>query len=428
MDEPAATFLISHAGQPLLARAAALPGDKSARVLALRTDKTVSPNVAALAAEIAAARERAARRGFADADRLFFTADALAQATSPALAAYRAGYLAGFGTVADLCCGAGVDATALAQAGATVIAVDSDPVRLLFARANAEVRGVAHRITFLHEPVEDLGWIGANAAFFDPARRSAPDRGNVAERVSRHGERYAPPLGFLHTIKAHVHGGCAKLSPALPDDVLRELSPSRVEFLSENRECKEACVWFGAATGASGAGNDFAAVLLGGDAVLHFAPDFAPLPPQPSAGGQRSGRQPTETFLLDPNPAIIRAGLLDALCETANATFVCNADSYLQSDAAPTGDAAQWASAYRVIHTLTYAPKKVGAWLRENGYARVVVKKRHFAQEPDAVAKDCGVSVRGDGREITLVLVRESANRFVAVLCEPVATPLPPPA
>ncbi len=455
MDESAAQFLLSDAGESLLTRAANLPGDKPARVLALRKDGTISANVAALAAEIVVSRERAKRRGFAGAERLFFTEDALAQATSPTLAAYRAGYLAPFGTVADLCCGAGTDAIALAEAGANVIAVDIDPVRLLFARANAEIRGVADRITFRNEPVEQLGWTDADAAFFDPARRTD------TARVSKHGERYAPPLEFLETIRAHVRGGCAKLSPALPDDVLRDLSPSRVEFLSENRECKEACVWFGDAAGASGAGEEFSAVLLGRPPI----PGFPPIPPAPfppsegEKGGVRGGGvaasldgfpggeatppltppfSPSEGgkgaggiggnpgigghYLLDPDPALIRADLLDTLCHLTNATLLTPDDAYLGTDTIPAGETTRAASAYRILVTMPYAPKKVSVWLRENGYKRIVIKKRHYPQEPEAVARELGVSVRGDGAEVTLVLARDSAKRFLAVLCELVAS------
>ncbi|MBC8141453.1 MAG: methyltransferase domain-containing protein [Armatimonadetes bacterium] len=406
MDEPAALFLTSPEGVPVLERAASLPGDKAGRVLALRRGGDVAPNIAALAAEIAVSRERAARRGFADAECLFFTGDALAQATSPALSHYRAEWLARFETVADLCCGVGMDAIALAAAGLSVVAVDIDPVRLCFARANAAVRGVAERITFLQEPVESLGWTnyGVNTAFFDPARRTD------AGRVSRYGDRYAPPLDFLHTIRQHVRGGCAKLSPALPDDVLRELSPSRVEFLSENRECKEACVWFGEAYGESSMDDPFTAVLLGGviPRWLQGGPEYDAPAPKPGA------------YLLDPDPALIRAAAWGAAFFSLDSTLWSANDAYLATDTLPTEAGDGMASVYRVVEALPYAPKRVKAWLAENGYGRIVVKKRHFPQEPDAVARELGVSVRGAGREITLVLVRESANRFTAVFCEPV--------
>ncbi len=456
VEQDAAHFLTGDSGRAVLQRAASLKGDVATRLLALHGKEL--PEIARLAVEIVVARERAKRRGFADADRLFFTEDALAQATSPTLAAYRASCLARFHTVADLCCGAGVDAIALAEAGADVIAVDIDPVRLIFARANAEIRGVADRILFLNEPVEALGWATtAQSAFFDPARRLTSEGGGDIRRVSRHGDRYAPPLDFLQTVREHVRGGCAKLSPALPDDVLRELAPSRVEFLSENRECKEACVWFGEAVGASGAGDEFAAVLLGdglapwslgvralsppaplslrrergasraGVATLlevrHAPANRLPLlPSEGEGGGGREGTHAkgTNSYLLDPDPAIIRAGEMDKLCLLTNAVLAAPDDAYLLTDTLPTGQLARAASAYRVLATMPYAPKKVSAWLRANNYGRIVLKKRHYPSEPDAVARELGVSVRGAGREVTLVLARDAAKRFLAVLCEPV--------
>lgn len=410
LEEVAATYLTRPEGQSLLEYASTLSGDAASRVLLLRKKASAfDPAYAKLAAEIAVSRERAKRRGFADAERLFFTEDALAQATSPVLSEYRAQQLARFGIVADLCCGAGMDAIALAKAGARVIAVDIDPVRLLFAHANAEVCGVADKITFLNEPVENLGWTEANAAFFDPARRTD------AGRVSKHGDRYAPPLDFLHTIRTYVRGGCAKLSPALPDDVLRDLSPSRVEFLSENRECKEACVWFGEADGFSRTGPDFTAILLGTQPILRLISSENRYESQsvPESGEGR--------YLLDPDPAIIRAGAFSPFFrEEVKARFWSAEDNYLATDLLPDNHRRRMASVYCVLTTMPYAPKKVSPWLRENGYKRIVVKKRHFPQEPEAVARELGVSVRGDGKEITLVLVRESAKKFLAVLCEPV--------
>ncbi|MBC8135089.1 MAG: hypothetical protein H8F28_04275 [Fibrella sp.] len=124
-------------------------------------------------------------------------------------------------------------------------------------------------------------------------------------------------------------------------------------------------------------------------------------------------------YLLDPDPALIRANLLDTLCRLANATFILPDDAYLGTNELPTTEWTRAASAYRVLATMPYAPKKVKEWLRENGYQRIVVKKRHYPQEPEAVARELGVSVRGDGAEVTLVLVRDSAKRFLAVFCEP---------
>ena len=127
----------------------------------------------------------------------------------------------------------------------------------------------------------------------------------------------------------------------------------------------------------------------------------------------------SEAFLLDPDPAVIRAGALETLCRLARAAPVSPGDAYLLAGDVPTGDAARWASAYRVRAVMPYRPEAVRAWLQARGYGRVVVKKRHFPKEPDAVAREVGASVRGAGGEITLVLVREAGAKFTAVLCEP---------
>ena len=260
--------------------------------------------------EVAAARKRAARR-FPDADRLFFTEDALAQATSPGIAAYHAAGLTGFGTVTDLGCGVGMDSIALAEAGISVLAIERDATALHFARANAEARGVADRITFQQGDVTALDW-QADAAYWDPARRTD------TARVSRHADRYEPPLSFLDTVRERVRGGAVKLSPALPDDVLDALN-ARIEFLSEGRECKEACAWFGEARGAAG-NVPRAAVLLPERLVVAPEEELAPV-------------RPIGAYLFDPDPALIRASALGTVAEWENLGLISGDDAYLTGDA-----------------------------------------------------------------------------------------------
>src|SRR5439155_19733595 len=106
-----------------------------------------------------------------DADRLFFDRESAQQATSERVAAWTAARYAGATLIADLGCGAGGDALALAQR-APVVAVDRDAARVAMLRANAALRGVAARI----DPREgDAGSAalpaGVDAAWLDPPRR-----------------------------------------------------------------------------------------------------------------------------------------------------------------------------------------------------------------------------------------------------------------
>ncbi len=392
----AALCLTGAEGRRLLADVADLPGDTPARLLWLRK-RGVAPEIATQVVDIVAARHRARSR-FPDADQLFLTSVALAQATSPAIAAYHAAGLAPFGTVVDLGCGIGMDAIALAEAGARVIAIEKDRVRLAFAQANAEVRGVADRICFRAGDVTTLDW-EAEAVFWDPTRRDTRGR-----RVSRHGDQYEPPLSFLTTIRERVRGGCVKLSPALPDEALTGLD-GRIEFLSDGRECKEACAWFGEARGAAGD--------LPGAAVL--------LPERlVAAAGVASPVRSLGAFVHDPDPALVRAGGLGTVAARFGLARISADDAYLTSDTPLT--VPRFALSYRVLDAMPYRQKVVGRWLRERGYGRLVVKKRHFPKEPDAVAHELGLS--GKDEEATLILVREGHGHR-AILCEPCFSPSP---
>lgn len=394
MTKAVAAFLVGEAGRALLDHIATLPGDAPTRVLALRKKNELSAELAAGAVEVIDARRRARKR-FPGAEQLFWTGDALAQATSPVIARYHAARLAPWGTVADLGCGVGVDAIALAQAGARVVAIERDAARLVFARANAEVCGVGDHIIFICGDVTTLSW-QADALFWDPSRRT--NDGDT--RVSRHAERYEPPLSFLDLARTLVRAGAVKLSPALPDDVLADLHGS-VEFLSDGRECKEACVFFGEA--AETDAPACAAVLL--PETLALAADNPSTPPVTA---------PLGDFIHDPDPAVVRAGALAELGGRLCAARVSSSDAYLSSSMP--ADPPRLAASYRVQAAFPYKPKPVGAWLRERGIGRLVVKKRHFNKEPEAVARE--LRLTGEGREATLILVRTGPNHL-AVVCQP---------
>ena len=148
------------------------------------------------------------------------------------MAGWRARRFRDHRTAVDLTCGAGFDLMAMAGATRT-LGVDLDPVRLLFARVNAETIGV-----------RPLGFVRASAttfqgdfdaAFADPDRRAGSKR-------SVDPERSEPPLAdLLVAMKGRPLG--VKLSP-LMDPVLLE-SQGEVEFLSSHGELKEIVLWTG---------------------------------------------------------------------------------------------------------------------------------------------------------------------------------------
>src|SRR5262245_26751522 len=167
MDLETFSWLLTDAGQVLLAEALAGDLSEPAQLRELtRLRRMATPERAAAAYEIALLRVRAAAK-FSQASELYFTREALEQASGEVIAAHRAQRYRPYTAVADLCCGAGGDTLALARV-APVVAVDRDPLRLAMAAANARARGLSERATFVETDLEHTPPPNAEAMFFDP--------------------------------------------------------------------------------------------------------------------------------------------------------------------------------------------------------------------------------------------------------------------
>ncbi|HYN17836.1 MAG TPA: class I SAM-dependent methyltransferase, partial [Actinomycetes bacterium] len=228
-------------------------------------------------------RGRAAAK-FQAAGRMWFTREGLEQASAEPLARHRAARYAGSPLVADLCCGIGGDLCALAP-GRDALAVDLDPVHLRMARENARVHG-AGEVAAARADVRDLRPSRSLAVFVDPARRAGGRRLPAGE--SR------PPLAWCLELAGRVAGVAIKAAPGLP----LELVPDgwEVELLADRRELKEAVLWSPALATTSRR----ATVFPGPDTLTS-----RPGPPVECA--------PPGAFLLDPSPAVTRAGLVEEL-------------------------------------------------------------------------------------------------------------------
>jgi len=139
VNEEALAFLNGPEGCAILARLSEADLNE-AHTLSLLAElrKTLPADLAGAALTLARLRERGAAK-FSRAGAMFFTSDALEQASGEAIARYRARRFAaaGYTRIADLGCGIGGDALALAGVpGTRVIGVDRDPLRLKMARAN----------------------------------------------------------------------------------------------------------------------------------------------------------------------------------------------------------------------------------------------------------------------------------------------------
>jgi methylase of polypeptide subunit release factors len=163
-------FLLTPEGQRWLRQTAETPVTSNNHLqVASRLRDQLEPALAQAVLETVLLRQHAAQK-FSMANQMYFTHPALEQATSETVAIYRASRYAqaGFTRLADLGCGIGGDALALA-AHASLIGVDLDPLRLAMARENVRAYGCADFFSPLQADLNSLPALDVQAVFFDPA-------------------------------------------------------------------------------------------------------------------------------------------------------------------------------------------------------------------------------------------------------------------
>jgi SAM-dependent methyltransferase len=365
------------------------------RLEAVRRDPRWSqrPELVAAAATQARLRTRARAR-FPGAPR-WWTPDGLEQATRPDVAdRHAARYVAaGITRVADLGCGAGSDALAMAAAGLAVECVDLDPDALWAASATAADRGLS--ITIRHGDIMTVparwnlpspdGPDDPFGCFVDPARRRGGARALAAES-------WSPPWSWVRALAARVPATGAKLAPGI-DHALLPDGP-QVEWVSVSGDLVEAAAWWGPLR--QGPARRVATTLRDGVAVGLDDSDGVP---QAAIG-------PVTGWLLEPDPAVIRAGLVSVLAERIDGHLLDPRIAYIAARGAP--PESPLAARFEVLDEVPFARKAMRSWLRQRGFGDVVVKKRGVNVVPEELRG--ALRLEGAGPTATLVLTRTDAG------------------
>lgn len=397
MDLTTFRQLLSPPGQHALKAASDLEPREQDYLRHLETLKRrFSAGLAQAALETAILRREASRK-FPLADRLYFTREALEQASSWEVAAYRASRYREYARLVDLGCSIGSDTRALAQVAPT-LGIDRDPMRLAMAQANSRALGFADITSFiqadLSSPLPLSPSPSPPALFFDPSRR-------VGGRRRFSVRAYQPPLSIIAEWLPVFPALGVKISPGVHLDELVDYD-AEIEFISLEGELKEAVLWFGPLKSVP-----LRATLLPGPHTLVAALD-AHLPiHEPQA------------YLYEPDPAVLRAGLVATLGAQLNAAQLDPDIAYLTSDQLqPTPFARVWA----VEAWFPFQLKRLRSYLRERNVGKVVVKKRGSPLEPEALIGRLRLS--GEG-ERTVFLTHLRGRPIVIITCDLVASATP---
>src|SRR5215469_11194678 len=337
----------------------------------------------------------AAQEKFSRAAEMYFTRAGLEQASAEQAAAHSASRFAGLGVVADLCCGIGGDLIELASAARHVLAVDADLETLVFAMRNVAVRGASGRVTGVCADVRGLCLARVEAAFIDPARRTSGRRLRAGDSE--------PPLNWCFSLAREVPRVCVKAAPGLP----HELVPGgwETEFVAVGRALKEALVWSPA----------FATTQRRATVLPALAADVATAGSTLVAGAEEPAEvsEPGE-YLLDPNPAVTRAGLVADLARDLGAWQIDPMIAFLSLDRPIS---TPFARTLRILESMPWHERQVARKLRELGVGAADIRRRGLAGDVHQIRRR--LALQGD-RQATIVLTRR-AGRPWGLICETVS-------
>jgi hypothetical protein len=394
MDLASFQLLLTSHGQEALQAAQSLePKEADYLPHFQRLAKEYPRELAQAALETAILRREASIK-FPQAEEMYFTREALQQSSSFAVSTYRAERYRPFDALLDLGCSIGGDTISLANLAPTV-GIDIQPLRLAIAQANAQSLGVADQVEFILTDLEDslpLRAVVGTGTFFDPARRSGGKRSYSVRE-------YVPKLDIIQDWLPRLPHLGVKISPGVRLSEIEHWE-AELEFISVHGELKEAVLWFGALKSAP----KKATVLPGPYSIV---PDGYRVPLALS--------QPLQ-FLVEPDPAVLRAGLVAALGRRLGAFQLDPAIGYLTYQHITTSP---FARVWRIEDWMPFSVKRLRSYLRERGVGQITVKKRGSPLQPEELMGM--LKLRGENQRV--VVLTQLAGDPIAIICYPYQKP-----
>ncbi|MBA0125040.1 class I SAM-dependent methyltransferase [Haloechinothrix sp. YIM 98757] len=365
------TFLRSAAGRDALARCAELTlSERSWLGDVERARARVGVEHAAAALETVLLRRKAHGK-LAEPGQWLLTGDALQQASAYPVARHRARRLAGR-DVHDVTCSVGADLVALAAVADRCVGSDVDPVRLAMAEHNCARTGVRALL--------------ARADALRPVSRSAVVVADPGRRDSR-GHRTWRPADFVPALDAlaETYAGrdlVVKCAPGIARDAVPWAD--EMEIVSLDGQVRESCLWSGELATAGRRAS-----VLRGDGSVTTVTD--------AESSEAQVREPGE-WIIDPDGAIVRAGLVRQYAARHGLGQLDHRIAYLTGDAPPPG-----VRAFRVLEHGKYSEKALRAALRSRQVGRVEILVRGLDVDPSRLRPR--LRLRGP-HEASVVLTR----------------------
>lgn len=393
MDTPELLEVLSTDGLRLLDSLP--PYETKADVLKLVSELRAaghSPTLVAAVLSQSKLRAKATAKFGPFAARMLFTEAGLEQATRLNVAAQHAGRFrqAGLKRIADLGCGIGADALAIAAIDLDVTAVERDEVTAAIAAYNLAPWPNA---TVVHADATEVDLSAFDAVYLDPARRN--DRGRLHDPAD-----WSPSLDFAFNLGERMPVG-VKLGPGVDRDLIPV--SAEAQWVSVDHEVVELGLWFGS----------LARPGIRRAALVVNTQDGSAGVAEMTADGDSADAEvgPLGEYFYEPDGAVIRARLIGDLARTLGAHMLSDGIAYLTSDTAVD---TPFASRFRIVESLPLDERRLKKEIAARGIGRLEIKKRGVDIDPAAFRKK--LAPRGNN-SATLILTRV-AGRHTALLAQ----------
>lgn len=407
MEHQVFRTLLTAEGQEILQSAQDLnPSEKDFLTHFSALSRRYPAELARAALEIAILRLEA-REKFPQAANLYFTRQAMEQATHWEVSQYRSTRYRAFPHVFDLGCSIGADSLALAKNTRTS-GVDLDPLRLAMAQANSQALGLAQQVDFIQADLQKhlpFSLSATQALFFDPARRKGGKRSFSVQD-------YQPPLSIIQNWLPACPNLGIKISPGVQLEEI-EGYPAEVEFISLRGELKEAVLWFGNLQT-----TWRRATLLPGPFTFTVPAGLEDTIPAAALAPQRQvlALLEPQSYLLEPDPAILRAGLVQPLGMTLGAAQLDAQIAYLTS-VEPV--VSPFVRTWKIEAWLPFSLKRLKAFLRERKVGQVTVKKRGSPLQPEELMRLLHLKETKENRAERVLVLTHLRGDPIVIICYP---------
>ena len=381
MDSAELSLLLTTEGLALLDSLPEYRAADSVRQVAALRKAGHPPALVAAVLTQSRLRAKAAAKFGPFADRLLYTQAGLEQATRLKVAALHAGRFrdAGVRKVADLGCGIGADALALAALEVPVVGVERDEVTAAIATYNL---GDFPHAEVVLDDAERFPLDGVDAVYLDPARRTAGTADTT--RLTRAGD-YSPSVDFAFALAERLPTG-VKLGPGFDRAAIP--AGAEAQWVSVDGQLVEMGLWFGAV---ARPGIRRSALVLNGAGAFELT--------APADSSDAEVREIGD-YVYEPDGAIIRARLIGDLADRLGTGMLSRDIAYLTGDELVE---TPFAAAFRVRERLPAGESALKKALRERRIGTLEIKKRGIDVDPAALRTR--LSLKGP-ESATLILTR----------------------